>query len=151
MVDQQGLRLAASEARTLNAGANTVKLHLLSLLRCLVWGEMELSMKMGRPCSSGAYSTTEPDGETGRWAICCYCGQRSSPACIQRFARLVGMKMLLFLAMLATVGHLMLLRTAFPVLQTHTCRHTDSIFRCLLSAFCQVGKDNMFFLWCSQL
>ena len=63
MMDQQGLKLAASEARTLNAGANTVKLHLLSFLRCLVWGEIELIMKMGRPCSSGAYSTTEPEGK----------------------------------------------------------------------------------------
>ena len=26
-------------------------------------GEMELSIKIGRPFSSGAYSTTEPDGK----------------------------------------------------------------------------------------
>lgn len=50
-------------ARTLKAGANTVKLHLLSCLRCFVCGEMELSINMGRPLSSGAYSTTEPDGK----------------------------------------------------------------------------------------
>lgn len=40
-----------------------MKLHLLSFLRCLVCGEIELSMNMGRPFSSGAYSTTEPDGK----------------------------------------------------------------------------------------
>jgi hypothetical protein len=28
-----------------------------------VCGEMELSINMGRPLSSGAYSTTEPDGK----------------------------------------------------------------------------------------
>jgi len=49
--------------RTLKAGANTVKLHLLSFLRCFVCGEMLLSMNMGRPFSSGAYSTTEPEGK----------------------------------------------------------------------------------------
>ena len=40
-----------------------MKLHLLSFLKCLVCGEIELSMNMGRPLSSGAYSTTEPDGK----------------------------------------------------------------------------------------
>ena len=28
-----------------------------------MWGEIELSIKIGRPLSSGAYSTTEPDGK----------------------------------------------------------------------------------------
>lgn len=56
-------RVGIIKRRTLKAGANTVKLHLLSFRRCRVCGEIELSMKMGRPFSSGAYSTTEPDGK----------------------------------------------------------------------------------------
>lgn len=53
---------AVAGARTRKAGPNTVRLHLLSFLRCLVCGDMELSINMGRPLSSGAYSTTDPDG-----------------------------------------------------------------------------------------